>query len=133
MKLKLALLASILALVIVGCATESVNSSTYNTEATITDAATAATHVFNIDYVQLTSGTNPPANIAQLNATRDTFYATDKQLSAALSIVDNLRLQVVATSGTNVTVNSALTAAITVAETQLSTLNGLTNLISNLK
>ena len=108
----------------------SINAQVYNTENLIADTAKAATHVFNIQYHTALLGTNPPPNVIQMNATRDTFYKTDEQLSASLQLVDTLRIQTVATASTNW---EPVFAALTTAQAQVSTLNSLTNLISTLK
>lgn len=85
-----ALLIGLLSLgLMVGCA--STSTTVFNTEKTISDGAKGATHAFNVYYHQQLSGSQPPANIDQLNNERDTLYAADRTLSASLAIVENLR------------------------------------------
>jgi hypothetical protein len=82
---------------IIGCATKP-ETSVYNTEKLLSDAAVAATHTFNVYYTQQTA--TAPAS-ADLLSARTTLYDTDRKLSATLALVDTLRV--------NYTVNPAMT------------------------
>ena len=85
-----------------GCA--SFNANVFNTENIIADAATQATHTFNVYYQAATNGASPDA-VAKLDAARDTIYARDQELAKSLGVVEGLRLAYVANSAdTNKTV-----------------------------
>jgi PBP1b-binding outer membrane lipoprotein LpoB len=93
MKIKLASII-LLACLVAGCA--SFNATVYNTEKTTTDAATAAVHAYNQWYALETN--SPGADLAKINAERDSVYDASRKLGASLALVDSLRVSYQANS-----------------------------------
>jgi hypothetical protein len=114
-------LCGLLSVAITGCATDPAIIA-YNSEATLVDSATAATHVFNQTY--------PSNSTPSVAAARTTLYTLDTNLSLSLTVVDALRTNYVATGETNVNLMAAITAALATVAAETST---ITNLVNSVK
>ena len=77
-----------LIILIVGCATHSLNSSIFGSEKLAVDLASQATHDFNTLYPI----TNTTPSVVM---TRSNLYHADVELSVSLKILDSLRLSYV--------------------------------------
>lgn len=119
------LLIGALAVTLVGCHTPPA-TTVFNSERLLTDAATGATHTFNVYYHQQLAGNQPPANLDQLNSARDTLYDADRKMAATLAVVDQLRLNYAANPA--VTNQSAMFIALQAAQDQSSNIVALVKL-----
>lgn len=118
MKFTLATIA-LSAVVLCGCATASLNSSVYNSENLAVDAATSATHSFNLYYeAQVTPD-------AKLVSAKSSINTADIVLSQSLTVLDGLRTSYVTNS--SATNETAIMAGLSAVQSQASNIVSIVN------
>lgn len=115
-----------LAAMLAGCATP--DATVFSTEQLTADTAAAATSTFNLYYQSATNTVDAPT-LAKLDSARAELYSADRTLAAALTVVENLRLNCATNSAA--TNQAALNIALLAVQSQSSNIVALVHQITH--